>query len=437
MSTMITPGATRSQTDAVDRLFGAAPAGTTFRRTGDEPVSFVAALASAGQAFVRPEAADRPPLSGHGVSREHANADGTPALPDENTPQAPSGGPIRSDAPVIQPPVTVDVVGAERADAAEPQAAEPLAADPNADTEALVPSALAAPSAAVSTPTLSTPPLSTPAPLAAPAGRPSIEPPFPTGEAPATVAPAVIGSISTSPEPVPAEWAPPASTASAPTASLAAVSTPAVRASPASVPSPSEDAPATAALPPVGPSAPAPAAAAATAAAHAPAAPPRTVATQLAPTVISIVQRPVGSHQVTMTVSPDTLGPVTVRAHIGASGDVRVELVGATDAGRDALRAIVTDLRRDLAAAMPHATLSLAAHTAPDPGGDRGTASSTGGPGGGAASGSPHGSSGGSPGDAASDRRTALGTHSARPAPAPTSATPPVALTSAGLDTFA
>lgn len=86
---------------------------------------------------------------------------------------------------------------------------------------------------------------------------------------------------------------------------------------------------------------------------------PRAVAAQISPVVVNIVQRPAGTHQLTLTVTPETLGPVTVRAHIGQGGDIRVELVGATDAGRDALRAIVADLRRDLTAAMPTATLSL------------------------------------------------------------------------------
>lgn len=85
----------------------------------------------------------------------------------------------------------------------------------------------------------------------------------------------------------------------------------------------------------------------------------RAVAAQVAPVVVSIAQRPMGTHQLTMTVNPDSLGPVTVRAHITASGEVRVELSGATDAGRDALRTILVDLRRDLAAVMPHATLSV------------------------------------------------------------------------------
>lgn len=90
----------------------------------------------------------------------------------------------------------------------------------------------------------------------------------------------------------------------------------------------------------------------------------RSVATQVSPVVVTVAQRPTGSHQITMTVSPDTLGPVTVRAHIGQNGDVRVELVGATDAGREALRAIVSDLRRDLAAVLPHANLSLTSSSA-------------------------------------------------------------------------
>ncbi|MFJ4225274.1 hypothetical protein [Microbacterium sp. NPDC089695] len=102
------------------------------------------------------------------------------------------------------------------------------------------------------------------------------------------------------------------------------------------------------------------------------AATPRALTAQVSPVVMGIAQRPAGTHQITMTVNPDTLGPVTVRAHIGQGGDVRVELIGATDAGRDALRALVTDLRRDLAAAMPHATLSIAQGAASDAGADRG-----------------------------------------------------------------
>lgn len=91
---------------------------------------------------------------------------------------------------------------------------------------------------------------------------------------------------------------------------------------------------------------------------------PRGVAAQIAPAVLSIAQRPAGTHQLTMTVNPDSLGPVTVRAHIGHAGDVQLELVGGTDAGRDALRSIVADLRRDLAAVAPHATLAVSTASA-------------------------------------------------------------------------
>ena len=97
----------------------------------------------------------------------------------------------------------------------------------------------------------------------------------------------------------------------------------------------------------------------------------RAVAAQVSPVIVSVAQRPMGTHHLTMTVNPDSLGPVTVRAHISASGEVQVELSGATDAGRDALRGILVDLRRDLAAVMPHATLSVTQNSAADANGDR------------------------------------------------------------------
>jgi len=98
----------------------------------------------------------------------------------------------------------------------------------------------------------------------------------------------------------------------------------------------------------------------------------RAVAAQVAPVVVSIAQRPMGTHQLTMTVNPDSLGPVTVRAHISAAGEVQVEVSGATDAGRDALRTMLVDLRRDLAAVMPHATLNVFHGASADTAGDRG-----------------------------------------------------------------
>ncbi|MFJ2541581.1 hypothetical protein [Microbacterium sp. NPDC087589] len=134
----------------------------------------------------------------------------------------------------------------------------------------------------------------------------------------------------------------------------------------------SQPVPATTPLAPVAPVAPSVATVTAAPSPDAAATMNRAVAAQVAPVVVSIAQRPMGSHQLTMTVNPDSLGPVTVRAHITASGEVQVELSGATDAGRDALRTMLVDLRRDLAAVMPHATLSVNHGASADASGDRG-----------------------------------------------------------------
>ncbi|WP_218022849.1 flagellar hook-length control protein FliK, partial [Cellulomonas biazotea] len=54
-----------------------------------------------------------------------------------------------------------------------------------------------------------------------------------------------------------------------------------------------------------------------------------------------------GRHVLTVPVDPEHLGPVRVVAHIGPES-VRVELVGGTEAAREALRGSLADLRRDL-----------------------------------------------------------------------------------------
>lgn len=66
----------------------------------------------------------------------------------------------------------------------------------------------------------------------------------------------------------------------------------------------------------------------------------------------------------TVSVTPDNLGPVTVRAHVGAEG-VRVELFAPNDLGRDAIRAIIPDLRRDLAGAGLGGSLALSSQNQP------------------------------------------------------------------------
>jgi flagellar hook-length control protein FliK len=96
----------------------------------------------------------------------------------------------------------------------------------------------------------------------------------------------------------------------------------------------------------------------------APSAPP-TFATQVSVPVFTLVGGAQGEHTLTVNVAPDNLGPVTVRAHITADG-IRVQLFAPTDAGRDALRAILPDLRRDLAGSGLDASLDLSSRNEPD-----------------------------------------------------------------------
>lgn len=88
------------------------------------------------------------------------------------------------------------------------------------------------------------------------------------------------------------------------------------------------------------------------------------LADQVRGPVLALRSAAPGEHVLTLKVTPENLGPVQVRAHIGAEG-IRIELVGATDAAREGLRNLLTDLRRDLAGTGMNASLSL--------GGDSGT----------------------------------------------------------------
>ncbi len=75
----------------------------------------------------------------------------------------------------------------------------------------------------------------------------------------------------------------------------------------------------------------------------------------------------------TIQVKPENLGPVTVQAHISADA-VRIELFASNDAGRDALRQVLPDLRRDLAGSGMSVDLSLSSGNQPgnQPGGEPG-----------------------------------------------------------------
>ncbi|GGD01039.1 hypothetical protein GCM10011512_29930 [Tersicoccus solisilvae] len=74
-----------------------------------------------------------------------------------------------------------------------------------------------------------------------------------------------------------------------------------------------------------------------------------------------------GRHQLTIAVRPHDLGPVTVQAMI-ENGVVRIELFAPTDAGRDAVRSALADLRRSLAETGLSADLDLSDRSAPHPG---------------------------------------------------------------------
>ena len=77
---------------------------------------------------------------------------------------------------------------------------------------------------------------------------------------------------------------------------------------------------------------------------------PAPLAEQLGARLTSLHGLAKGTHVLTVPVDPEHLGPVRIVAHIGPES-VRVELLGANDASREALRSSLADLRRDLTAA--------------------------------------------------------------------------------------
>lgn len=85
---------------------------------------------------------------------------------------------------------------------------------------------------------------------------------------------------------------------------------------------------------------------------------------QLAAPLFTLVNAPHGEHTMTLTVSPEDLGPVTVRAHIDAAG-VRIELFSPGDAGREAVRSILPELRKELTDAGFGASLQLSDRDGP------------------------------------------------------------------------
>ncbi|MFI2563939.1 flagellar hook-length control protein FliK [Paenarthrobacter sp. NPDC018779] len=83
---------------------------------------------------------------------------------------------------------------------------------------------------------------------------------------------------------------------------------------------------------------------------------------QLAQPLFALASAKPGEHVMTLRVSPEDLGPLTVRAHIDHAG-VRIELFAAGDAGREAVRHVLPELRRGLEDA--GATLNLSSQDSP------------------------------------------------------------------------
>ncbi|MFF1830115.1 flagellar hook-length control protein FliK [Paenarthrobacter sp. NPDC058040] len=93
-----------------------------------------------------------------------------------------------------------------------------------------------------------------------------------------------------------------------------------------------------------------------------PATPPQPLAHQLTQPLFALASAKPGEHVMTLRVSPEDLGPLTVRAHIDGSG-VRIELFAAGDAGREAVRHVLPELRRGLEDS--GASLSLSSQNSP------------------------------------------------------------------------
>ncbi len=75
-----------------------------------------------------------------------------------------------------------------------------------------------------------------------------------------------------------------------------------------------------------------------------------------------------GRHVLSVPLDPEHLGPVRVVAHISADV-IRVDLLGTTDASREALRGALAELRRDLSAAGLNVELGLGGGQDAQPGG--------------------------------------------------------------------
>ena len=67
-----------------------------------------------------------------------------------------------------------------------------------------------------------------------------------------------------------------------------------------------------------------------------------------------------GEHQLKLAINPETFGPVRLAVRIHADGSATLQMLAASEAAREQIKQILTDLRRDLAATGLSGQLDLA-----------------------------------------------------------------------------
>ena len=92
---------------------------------------------------------------------------------------------------------------------------------------------------------------------------------------------------------------------------------------------------------------------------------PPALAAQVTRALFTLVGVAPGEHTMVVKVTPENLGPLTVRAHITPDG-MRLELFAPTEQSREALRVLLPDLRRDVANFGANAQLDLSSENEPE-----------------------------------------------------------------------
>jgi flagellar hook-length control protein FliK len=335
-------------------------------KTAGVPVEATAAMASASTAQGTQALQGAAPTAAEEAAENAGMPDGGAAAPAGVPPTVPAYvpdfGQILLSAPVLMPvavPVPDDtpMTGAATAGPPDAESAGSLMTSAAATADVATPDDVPG----ETTPTASSALTANPGAATAAGPASAASPSVPAGPGSATLVAITTPAVSTT-----------AAASSIPTsaATLAPEAGPALGASPAPEAS---QVPATASaalapvlpaplqgLPAVQPNTPAPAAA--------PLPDPGRLTPQLAGPLFLLASAAPGQHVMTLKVSPEDLGPLTVRAHIDATG-VRIELFAPGDAGRDALRTILPELRRGLAESGLGASLDLSDHGAPADGG--------------------------------------------------------------------